>query len=109
MSQERWRQIESIFHGARTLPGGERASYVAELSGADAELRAEVEALLAADGDSDALDQPLAATHLFAERPDKDWSLTDCISFVVMQEQGICEALTADHHFEQAGFVALLK
>jgi len=46
---------------------------------------------------------------LFAERTDKDWSLTDCISFVVMHERGITEALTADHHFEQAGFVALLK
>ena len=46
---------------------------------------------------------------LFAARPDKDWSLTDCISFVVMQEHGIADALTADHHFEQAGFAALLK
>jgi predicted nucleic acid-binding protein len=46
---------------------------------------------------------------LFGARPDKDWSLTDCISFVVMNEQAIVEALTADHHFEQAGFVALLK
>ena len=46
---------------------------------------------------------------LFAARKDKDWSLTDCISFVVMQEHGITDALTADHHFEQAGFVALLK
>lgn len=46
---------------------------------------------------------------LFAARKDKDWSLTDCISFVVMQERGITDALTADHHFEQAGFVALLK
>ena len=46
---------------------------------------------------------------LFAARLDKDWSLTDCISFVVMQEGGITDALTADHHFEQAGFVALLK
>jgi uncharacterized protein len=44
----------------------------------------------------------------FAARPDKDWSLTDCISFVVMEEEGITEALTADHHFEQAGFIALL-
>lgn len=46
---------------------------------------------------------------LFEQRPDKEWSLTDCISFVVMQRAGIAEALTGDHHFEQAGFVALLK
>jgi len=35
--------------------------------------------------------------------------LTDCISFVVMEESGITEALTGDHHFEQAGFVTLLR
>jgi predicted nucleic acid-binding protein len=46
---------------------------------------------------------------LFRSRPDKDWSLTDCVSFVVMKERGLTEALTADHHFEQAGFTALLK
>lgn len=46
---------------------------------------------------------------LYRTRPDKDWSLTDCISFVVMQRQGIIEALTGDHHFEQAGFKALLR
>ena len=48
---------------------------------------------------------------LFAERPDKDWPLTDCISFVVMRERGltVTDALTADHHFEQGGFRALLK
>ena len=46
---------------------------------------------------------------LYDSRPDKEWSLTDCISFVVMQEKGLTEALTGDHHFEQAGFVALLK
>jgi uncharacterized protein len=46
---------------------------------------------------------------LFANRPDKEWTLTDCISFVVMKEAAITEALTGDHHFEQAGFVALLK
>jgi predicted nucleic acid-binding protein len=50
-----------------------------------------------------------AGIELFGERRDKDWSLTDCLSFVVMKEYGIAEALTADHHFEQAGFVALLK
>ena len=45
---------------------------------------------------------------LFSHRPDKDWSLTDCISFVVTQDHGITEALTADRHFEQVGFVPLL-
>jgi predicted nucleic acid-binding protein len=50
-----------------------------------------------------------AGVDLFRCRPDKDWSLTDCISFVVMRRDGITEALTADHHFEQAGFVAPLK
>ena len=46
---------------------------------------------------------------LFRERPDKEWSLTDCISFAAMREAGITEALTGDRHFEQAGFRALLK
>ena len=46
---------------------------------------------------------------LYARRPDKDWSLTDCTSFVVMEEAGLKEALTADRHFEQAGFQVLLK
>lgn len=46
---------------------------------------------------------------LYAACIDKDWSMTDCISFVVMKREGIAEALTTDHHFEQAGFVALLK
>jgi len=45
---------------------------------------------------------------LYAERSDKDWSLTDCISFAVMREMNINEALTGDRHFEQAGFKALL-
>lgn len=46
---------------------------------------------------------------LFHARPDKTWSLTDCISFVVMRRENLKEALTTDHHFEQAGFVALLR
>jgi len=46
---------------------------------------------------------------LFAQRPDKGWSLTDCISFVVIADRGLTEALTGDHHFEQAGFLALLR
>jgi len=50
-----------------------------------------------------------AGVDLYSHRSDKEWSLTDCISFVVMRERGIDEALTGDHHFEQAGFVALLR
>jgi predicted nucleic acid-binding protein len=41
--------------------------------------------------------------NLFEARPDKEWSLTDCISFVVVTQERITEALTGDHHFEQAG------
>lgn len=49
-----------------------------------------------------------AGLQLFASRLDKDWSLTDCVSFVVMQHHGITEALAFDRHFEQAGFEILL-
>jgi len=68
------------------------------------------------DLEADARDTVVRASHdqferglqLYDERPDKHWSLTDCISFVVMQDHGVTEALTADRHFEQAGFVPLL-
>jgi predicted nucleic acid-binding protein len=50
-----------------------------------------------------------AGLQLHARRPDRTWSLTDCISFVVMKERGLTDALTGDHHFEQAGFRALLR
>lgn len=49
-----------------------------------------------------------AGVDLFGSRPDKAWSLTDCISFVVMQREGLSDAITGDHHFTQAGFKALL-
>ena len=49
------------------------------------------------------------AWSLYRERPDKEWSLTDCASFVVMRERGINLAFTSDKHFEQAGFVRLLE
>ncbi|MHB1035852.1 MAG: type II toxin-antitoxin system VapC family toxin [Pirellulales bacterium] len=46
---------------------------------------------------------------LYASRLDKEWSITDCISFAVMRERDLTDALTADRHFEQAGFTRLLK
>jgi uncharacterized protein len=49
-----------------------------------------------------------AGWKLYAERLDKDWGIVDCISFIVMERFGIAEALTADKHFEQAGFIKLL-
>ena len=45
---------------------------------------------------------------LFRRHSDKEWGLTDCVSFVVMRDKGISEALSTDHHFEQAGFRPLL-
>jgi hypothetical protein len=49
------------------------------------------------------------AVKLYSDRPDKEWGLTDCVSFVVMEARGIRDALTADEHFQQAGFRALLR
>ena len=46
---------------------------------------------------------------LYKERLDKEWSLTDCASFVLMKSRGLSDALAHDHHFEQAGFKALLR
>ena len=57
------------------------------------------------------VDQALdaAAWNLWRSRADKTWTLVDCASFVVMQRYGLTEALTTDHHFEQAGFVRLIR
>lgn len=57
------------------------------------------------------LSEPLYARafRLYRERPDKEWGLTDCVSFVVMEDRGLSEALTTDEHFPQAGFRALLR
>jgi predicted nucleic acid-binding protein len=56
---------------------------------------------------SDKLFHP--AVDLFTRRPDKEWSLTDCASFVVMNDLRLRDALSADRHFEQAGFRSLLR
>ncbi len=46
---------------------------------------------------------------LYKARPDKGYSLTDCSSMLLMRERRVSEALTTDRHFEQEGFVALLR
>ena len=50
-----------------------------------------------------------AAWKLWKSRLDKSWSFVDCASFVVMQQRRLTEAISTDHHFEQAGFIRLLK
>ena len=76
--------------------------------------RASVELLNALEEDSSVEIVPMTeelyakAYTLYRERLDKEWGLTDCISFVVMRERGITDALTTDEHFRQAGFQALL-
>ena len=49
------------------------------------------------------------AFSFYQARKDKEWGITDCISFVIMQDRGLTEVLTADEHFQQAGYTALLK
>ena len=49
------------------------------------------------------------AVELYIARPDREWGLTDCISFVVMRDRGVSEALAVDQHIVQAGFRALLR
>lgn len=78
--------------------------------------RSQFEALLAAVNDSaevelihPSFDLWQRAVDLYCDRPDKQWSLTDCLSFIVMQDKRIPLALTTDHHFEQVGFEILLK
>jgi predicted nucleic acid-binding protein len=49
------------------------------------------------------------AFQLYCQRTDKNWGIVDCISFIVMTQRRITEALTTDLHFQQAGFRALLR
>ena len=79
----------------------DHADYLAMVAGIRASQRSTIVPL-----DSRLLQRGL---DLFASRADKNWSLTDCTSFVAMKDADIHEALTADRHFEQAGFSILLK
>ncbi len=78
--------------------------------------RPKAHAAIAEIRSSENWDLVYASPDLFSEglsfhkqRPDKSWSLTDCISFAVMQQRSLHRALAFDHHFEQAGFEALLR
>ncbi len=77
--------------------------------------RASVKLLIALEADPNVEILPLSedlyirALHLYRERPDKEWGMVDCISFIVMQDREISEALTTDNHFQQAGFRVLLQ
>lgn len=51
----------------------------------------------------------MQALALYQSRPDKDWGLADCISFIVMQQQNLTDAVTSDRHFIQAGFQILMR
>ena len=82
---------------ARAFSALGRAEFLATWNDLQADLDAEI---VGCD------DQLLASgIQLYSQRPDKEWS----ISFVVMQQRGLTEALTKDHHFEQAGYVTLLN
>jgi predicted nucleic acid-binding protein len=91
---------------------------ILEIGNALSKLRyrqAAVELLGALEADSNVEIVPIAedlsarAFQLYRERPDKEWGLTDCISFVVMRERGLTAALTTDEHFTQASYQALLR
>lgn len=76
---------------------------------------AAISLLRALEADSSVSIVPLTDTlysrafDMYASRADKEWGLIDCVSFVVMSERGLGKALTADEHFEQCGFKALLR
>lgn len=89
-----------LFEVANTFAGGSLRSKAADLilaerRSVDTTVRAVSAALLE------------RGLELYRSRSDKAWSLTDCVSFVVMTDERVADALTADRHFEQAGFRAV--
>jgi predicted nucleic acid-binding protein len=83
---------------ARRIPRAGVLDFVAELQASNIVETVFVDRAL----HQDALD-------LLVKRADKTWSLCDAVSFILMQSRGLRKALTTDHHFEQAGFVGLLR
>lgn len=105
-------QLEA--HGSQLIT---TRAVMLEIGNALAKLRyrnAAIELLDALEQDSNVEIIPISeqlykrAFQLYRERPDKEWGLTDCISFVVMKDRELTDALTTDEHFKQAGFHALL-
>jgi predicted nucleic acid-binding protein len=100
--------VRLVTTSAVLLELGAALSRVAHRAGAMTiirELQADARVEIINVGD-DLLEQGLV---LFERRQDKEWSLTDCVSFELMAKFELSHALTADAHFEQAGFVALLR
>ena len=87
---------------------------VGDAMAAPAYRRRFVNLIQAIESDPDTIDVPATdelfhdGVTFFSERSDKTWPLTDCISFLVMDQHKIKDALTGDHHFAQAGFTPLL-
>ena len=92
--------VEVFNHFSRSGPQGRLAanSFVEKLLAAD-----EVEVV------QQSSEQFRVAARRYADRPDQRWSLTDCSSFLIMETQGIQQALAYDRDFIQAGFNALLR
>ena len=82
---------------------GERLRNLAAQTVRELEVRPDVEIVPQTDA------QFQAALRRYAARSDQRWSLTDCASFLVMEDRDLTEALAYDRDFEQAGFVALLR
>lgn len=82
---------------------GERLRNLAVRTVRELEVRPDVKIVPQTD------EQFKAALERYAARSDQRWSLTDCASFLVMEERNISEALAYDRDFEQAGFIALLR
>ena len=93
--------LTEVFNAmARTGEGGRR--HVVQMLD-DIESDPDVEVVAQTDA------QFRIAVERYAARPDQTWSLTDCASFLIMEQRGITEALAHDRDFEQAGFAALLR
>lgn len=91
-------ELVSLLHSPMRIPRHESIRFIESLKSASYVEIVHVDETLDA-----------AAWQLLKARADKNWSLADCASFALMQQRGMTDAFTTDHHFEQAGFIRLLK